>query len=69
MNQTLSPPEGRHRVVDLLLPWYVTRQLDQADQAMVAEHLETCEPCRAALAAEQVIARAVATDADAAEPR
>lgn len=40
----------RHGDIQELLPWYVTDQLDTAEQAQVEAHLETCAQCQADVA-------------------
>ncbi|UAK23193.1 zf-HC2 domain-containing protein [Sphingomonas nostoxanthinifaciens] len=49
-----------HDEAQLLLPWYATGQLDDADRRQVDDHLADCGACRAALATEQAIGRRVA---------
>ena len=41
-----------HEAIEMLLPWYVTGQMDADDVAEVDAHLEGCGPCRALLAEE-----------------
>lgn len=58
----------RHEAAQQLLPWFVTDRLDPAERASVAAHVETCEACRADLAAERALAAAVAGQRDDALP-
>lgn len=44
----------------MLLPWYATGQLDEADLALMNGHLAECAECREALAVEQAMERRVA---------
>ncbi|RYD25282.1 MAG: zf-HC2 domain-containing protein [Lysobacteraceae bacterium] len=53
MTQILPFPTDRHAEVHLLLPWYVTEQLDAAETVFVAEHLAECGACRADLVQER----------------
>ena len=46
--------------VQLLLPWYVTGQLEHLERARVDAHLKVCARCRAELAREQQLERGVA---------
>ncbi|GGX89365.1 zf-HC2 domain-containing protein [Pseudoduganella dura] len=40
----------QHATAWPLLPWHAAGRLEGADEALVAEHLRTCEACRAELA-------------------
>ncbi|MEG8022230.1 zf-HC2 domain-containing protein [Sphingomonas aerolata] len=60
MTQILPFPTDRHAEAHLLLPWYVTGQLDAVETAFVAEHLAECGACRADLVQERHLADAVA---------
>ena len=42
----------QHEAIEMLLPWYVTGQLDDDDVAQVDAHLAHCGACRALLAEE-----------------
>ena len=42
-----------HKEAEELLPWYATGQLEEADQAIVEQHLSACAHCRRQLAFEQ----------------
>jgi hypothetical protein len=53
-------PGDRHREIQLLLPWYVTGRLDEADTARVETHLAGCAKCRAELKVEQRLDQEVA---------
>ena len=68
MTQRLSPSEGDHEEVQLLLPWYVTDRLDPVERAKVASHLDSCAACREELATERALAAAVAAQRDEAVP-
>ena len=46
--------------VQLLLPWYVTGQLEHLERARVDAHLKVCARCRAELVREQQLERGVA---------
>lgn len=46
----LDPDE--HAAVQALLPWHARSQLDEADTALVQQHLLRCAACRQELAAE-----------------
>ena len=48
-----------HDEAQLLLPWYVTGQMDPAGLARLERHLADCEACREDLAIERVLHRAV----------
>lgn len=48
-----------HQAVWELLPWHLNGTLDPADRARVEAHLAACPDCRAALAGERDLARAV----------
>lgn len=50
-----------HRETQMLMPWYVTGQLDEADRHLVSGHLADCAECREALAAEHAIEQDVAS--------
>lgn len=50
-----------HEQAEALLPWYANGTLDDADRAVVEAHLAKCDECRAALASERKLARAVAS--------
>ena len=45
-------PEAEHHATRLLLPWYATDRLDDADRARVEAHLDSCALCRAELQQE-----------------
>jgi anti-sigma factor RsiW len=46
-------PGDPHRQAELLLPWYVTGRLDDAEQALLEAHLAACAECRAELATQR----------------
>ncbi|QJU59978.1 zf-HC2 domain-containing protein [Sphingomonas sp. AP4-R1] len=48
-----------HGEAQMLLPWYATGQLDEADRCLVDAHLANCAACRAALVVEQAMGRRV----------
>jgi hypothetical protein len=43
-----------HVAVQMLLPWYLTGRLEQAERAEVEAHLATCAQCRAELDGERL---------------
>jgi anti-sigma factor RsiW len=53
MGNIVRLPGDRHRETQLLLPWYATGQLDEADRARVEAHLAGCARCRADLRLER----------------
>lgn len=54
--QTLLP---EHRAAWELLPWLVNGTLDDDEAAAVERHLEACDTCRAEIAAQRDLARAL----------
>ena len=60
MGNVIRLPGDRHREIQLLLPWYVTGRLDEADTARVETHLAGCAKCRAELKVEQRLDQEVA---------
>jgi anti-sigma factor RsiW len=50
MSSTVNSEAQAHRQARQLLPWLLAGTLEGAELAMVQEHLETCERCRADLA-------------------
>jgi hypothetical protein len=52
MGRILNFIDRCHRS-QLMLPWYVTGQLDEAEHARLDAHLSACADCRAELAQEQ----------------
>jgi hypothetical protein len=50
-------PTDPHREVELLVPWYATDQLDEADRARLDRHLPECAVCRETLAQHRELAR------------
>jgi anti-sigma factor RsiW len=48
-----TPNEQEHLAVQQVLPWHVAGTLSAGEQAMVAQHLETCAVCRADVALER----------------
>ncbi|HEY1604505.1 MAG TPA: zf-HC2 domain-containing protein [Allosphingosinicella sp.] len=57
----------RHQEVQLLLPWYRTGRLDDAERLLVETHLGDCAECRADLAAEPALEAAFASASPEAE--
>jgi hypothetical protein len=53
MAKVIRFSRDRCQETQLLLPWYVTGQLDDPERAKVAAHLEVCARCRAELKLEQ----------------
>lgn len=60
MADILSFRGDPHRAMEMLLPWYVTAQLDADDQALVEAHLHDCGQCRTALDREKRLKAAIA---------
>ena len=54
MSTTSGPETGKvlpfdaatHKVVDVLLPWFVNGTLEGEERALVQQHVGRCEPCR-----------------------
>jgi anti-sigma factor RsiW len=46
MREVLRLDSATHRVVDVLLPWFVNGTLESEERALVERHLEHCERCR-----------------------
>jgi anti-sigma factor RsiW len=44
--QILRLDSATHRVVDVLLPWFVNGTLGGEERALVEQHLENCKRCR-----------------------
>lgn len=59
MTGNLFQLPGAHREIEALLPWHVTGQLDAADGARVAAHLEACGECRGRAETERQLAAAI----------
>jgi anti-sigma factor RsiW len=53
MGSIIPLPKDPHRQAELLMPWYVTGQLDGTEQALIEAHLAGCAECRAQLNAER----------------
>lgn len=60
MNRTTPPAPDSHEQAQILLPWYVSGQLDGAELAQVEAHLRACAECRAEFRLEQRLEQAVA---------
>ncbi len=60
LGRIIPKPIDRHEAVRTLLPWYVTGQLEAADQRRIDDHLTGCEGCRAELATERRLSSEVA---------
>src|SRR4051794_28726325 len=45
-------PDEAHDEAEILLPWYVTGQLDPAEHALVERHLAACLSCQRQIALE-----------------
>jgi hypothetical protein len=67
MGHVLTFPADRHQEVQRLLPWYGAGTLDEADRALVEEHLGDCAECRADLATEPALKAALASSSPDAE--
>lgn len=59
MDKASTPNRDSHYEIEVLLPWYVTGQLDPAEIAIVDGHLTDCARCRAELAEERELRDAV----------
>jgi anti-sigma factor RsiW len=59
MGDVVSFMEGRHREVQLLIPWFVMGQLDFPDRMAVEKHLDHCEECRCDVEQERLLAKLV----------
>ena len=46
MSEVLRLDSATHRVVDVLLPWFVNGTLEGEERSLVERHLERCERCR-----------------------
>lgn len=68
MNEASPLRHDSHYEIEVLLPWYVTGQLDPADVAIVDGHLAHCESCRTQLAEERELRDAVAALPFATQP-
>lgn len=68
MNEASPPRHDSHYEIEVLLPWYVTGQLDPAEVAIVDGHLTQCESCRTQLAEERELRDAVAALPFTAQP-
>ena len=44
--QVLRLDSATHRVVDVLLPWFVNGTLESEERALVERHLDHCKRCR-----------------------
>ncbi|HEY2177135.1 MAG TPA: zf-HC2 domain-containing protein [Caulobacteraceae bacterium] len=51
----------RHREIKILLPWYVTGQLDPAEQDRVTAHVRGCRECQEEVRLERRLEREVAS--------
>jgi len=60
MDKASPPNTDSHYDIEVLLPWYVTGQLDAAEIATVDRHLAGCLSCRRQLAEERELRDAVA---------
>lgn len=61
MDETTRPSDAEHTGIEILLPWYVTGRLDEADAARVDAHLPECAQCRLLLVEEHRLCEAIAT--------
>lgn len=48
-----------HEEAEMLLPWYVTGQLDELDRSRVDRHLASCAPCQMQVRLERGLAEEV----------
>jgi anti-sigma factor RsiW len=44
--QVLRLDSATHRIVDVLLPWFVNGTLENEERALVERHLDDCQRCR-----------------------
>lgn len=54
----MSMPDAHERTTELL-PWFVNGSLDEAESALVEQHVRDCLPCRNALKEQQRLAMLV----------
>ena len=52
---------NEHEEIEMLLPWYVTGQLDAAEKAQVDAHIAGCADCRLLLAEEWALKAKIAS--------
>jgi hypothetical protein len=60
MGNIIRLPDGRRHEAQLLLPWYLTGQLDADEAARVEAHLDACPECQAELELERRLQAGVA---------
>ncbi len=61
MGQVIRLHGDRHEQIQDLLPWYANGSLGADEEALVEEHLLSCEECREDLARDRVLALHVAS--------
>lgn len=66
MGHVVTFPTDRHQEVQQLLPWYETGKLDEAERALVEDHLQGCAECREELESEPALKTALAAESVAA---
>ena len=64
MNRHASPPTDKHQQIQLLLPWYLNKSLEQDEQRQVESHLHNCMLCSRELVALRKLAAAVKQSSD-----
>jgi hypothetical protein len=64
MNRHASPPTDQHQQIQLLLPWYLNKTLQQDEQRQVENHLRNCMLCSRELVALRKLAAAVKQSSD-----
>jgi len=60
MDRVIRLHRDPHRETEMLLPWYVTGQIDPADRELVESHLAECAGCRTELELERRLGSEVA---------
>ena len=64
MNLHASPPTDQHQQIQLLLPWYLNKTLQQDEQRQVESHLRNCMLCNRELVALRKLAATVKQSSD-----
>lgn len=68
MNNIVSFRGDEHDRAQLVMPWYATGRLDEAERAEVEAHLAICAECREDLAFERTLTARVASLSIGADP-
>lgn len=50
-----KPTDKQHEEAEMLLPWYVTGELETADRKRVEEHLSSCSRCQHQLGLDRIL--------------